>query len=404
MQVDRLHSLSNVHPCIIDSNIYICFLYFYCCEQFFLMHYKAAYQLLTFYKFVDVDNAPEQVQEHKQFCHDIGLKGRVYIGEEWISSTVTGTQWQLWAYRQYLEQNSYFSDIVDIDIKATDVPGHCFDKMIVKYRKEIVALGKIYDACTIADGGQRISVEDFKKVMDTNDEEYIILDMRNTYEYKLGHFKNAVPAGTINFRELDHYIDEYKKRFEGKKVITYCTGGIRCEKATVMMRDLGIEKVYQLDGGVMKYVNTFNDGNWLGNLYTFDGRVSMMIGDSSTHTVVGKCIYTGEESDNCENCRYSACNARIIAKRKVYKQHLGFCSQECMEKAQQSLLVKNDSFDSVNYKQLRNLVKQGKIEHKAASEKVAKHFAHWLKDTEFNHATSQKEEHVDNNMLCEILQ
>jgi UPF0176 protein len=116
------------------------------------------------------------------------------------------------------------------------------------------------------------------------------------------------------------------------------------------MREFGLENCYQLDGGVMKYVNTFDDGNWLGNLYTFDGRVSMMIGSRATHTPIGKCIYTGEPSTHCENCRYSPCNARLIVSRKEYKKHFGFCSQECCDHAKDDLLIKNEDFDPMNYK------------------------------------------------------
>lgn len=365
----------------------------------YMMRPKSVFKLLTFYKFVDVADPHWQVAEHKAFCHDIGLQWRVYIGEEGISSTVTGNTRQLRAYRQYLEQNSYFHGISDIDTKATIVPWHCFSKMIVKYRSEIVALGKTYSAKTISHGGQRMSIEDFKRIMDSNTDDYVILDMRNTYEYKLGHFKNAIPAWTINFRELDTYIDLYKKKFEGKKVVTYCTGGIRCEKATVLMREFGIDQVYQLDGWVMKYINSFNDGNWLGNLYTFDGRVSMMVGDKKTHQTIGRCIYSGEKTDHCENCRYSPCNARIIAKKKVYKQHLGFCSQECFDKAKSDWLVRDVSFDPFDYSALRRLYKQWSITNTEMQEKLAKHMNWWIKDVVFEHQSSQKEEYIDSWLL-----
>ncbi len=367
------------------------------------MRHKSTFQLLTFYKFVDVSDPQWQVIEHKAFCHDIGLQWRVYIGEEWISSTVTGNARQLWAYKQYLQQNPYFYDIADIDIKATTVPWHCFSKMIVKYRAEIVALGKTYSAQTIAHGGQRISIEEFKNIMDSNTDDYVILDMRNTYEYKLGHFKNAIPAWTINFRELDQYIDLYKKKFEGKKVVTYCTGGIRCEKATVMMREFGIDQVYQLDGWVMKYVNSFNDGNRLGNLYTFDGRVSMMVGDKTTHQTIGRCIYSWNKTDNCENCRYSPCNARIIATPKAYRKHLWFCSQECVNNAKNDWLVRNDKFDPCDYATLRSQVKQWTLSQHDLQEKVSKHIDWWLHDVPFVHELSQKEEYIDGDLVEQTL-
>ena len=101
----------------------------------------------------------------------------------------------------------------------------------------------------------------------------------------------------------------------------YCTGGIRCEKLSVLLKDKGVNNIYGLDGGVVKYTNEFNDGNWEGNLYTFDGRVSCQIGDENTHKTIGSCIYTDQPTNNCENCRYSPCNARILADQKTYRKH-----------------------------------------------------------------------------------
>lgn len=101
----------------------------------------------------------------------------------------------------------------------------------------------------------------------------------------------------------------------------YCTGGIRCEKLSALLHEEGIDNFYGLEGGVVEYTNTYNDGNRLGNLYTFDGRVSCQIGDEQTHTTIATCIYTDEKTDNCENCRYSPCNARIIATPQAYRKH-----------------------------------------------------------------------------------
>ncbi len=367
------------------------------------MRYKPSYKLLTFYKFVDISD-PEQITlEHAEFCNDLGLKWRVYIGTEGISSTVSWTPWQCWAYQQYLEQIEYFKGIEDIDTKSVIVDEHQFTKMIVKHRDEIVSLWKTYKAQEINDWWQRMSVEEFKEIIDSANPDYVILDMRNNYEWKLGHFKWALPAGTINFRDLEEYCDIYKKKFAGKKIITYCTWGIRCEKATVLMREFGLDSCYQLDWGVMKYVNTYDDWNRLGNLYTFDWRVSMMIGSSKHHTTIGTCNYSDKPSDNCENCRYSPCNARIIAQRKEYKKHFGFCSEECCEKARQDLLIKEESFDPMNYKWLRALIKEWQVSLSDAQAKVSQHIDHRLRKTEFNHKTNQKEDIVDQNLFHDIV-
>ena len=150
--------------------------------------------------------------------------------------------------RTRVQQNQYFKDIPDIDIKATQVDEYYFDKMTVKYRKEIVALGTTVTQAEIEQYRQELSVEDFKKLVDAGDlEDWVIVDMRNDYEYKLGHFKHAIPAGTVNFREVPDLLQKYKETFANKKILRYCTGGIRCEKLSAMVHKAGMEDVYALE-------------------------------------------------------------------------------------------------------------------------------------------------------------
>ena len=176
-----------------------------------------------------------------------------------------------------MANSKYFKDVRDVDVKANNVEGHEFEKMIVKERDEIVVLGEKVTAREVEKYDQRISTEEFKKIIDEGrEDDYLILDMRNDYEYHLGHFKGAVPAGTVNFREVPTMLERYKQMANGRKIIWYCTGGVRCEKASVLMGKAGLD-VAAIDGGVVKYTNKHNDGNWLGNLYTFDGRVSTQI-------------------------------------------------------------------------------------------------------------------------------
>lgn len=298
--------------------------------------------------------------EHLAFCRDIDLRGRVYIGTEGISSTVTGNVWQLWAYRTYLESSTYFRGIVDIDEKSTPVEGHQFPRMSVKAREEIVALGSKVSADEVRQFHREISVEGFKALLDSgNTDDYIILDMRNDYEYDLGHFKHAIPAGTLNFREVPDLIERYKAEFGKKKVIFYCTGGIRCEKLSVLMNQKWFDELYSLQGGIVKYVNKYNDGNWLGNLYTFDDRVSTQVWDEETHTTIGVCHYSGKLTDDFHNCRYAPCNAHMIADTKEYKKHIGFCSQDCYERAKIDGLVRVVEWDPLDYKVLMREVKHG---------------------------------------------
>ena len=350
--------------------------------------HKPKYSLLTFYKFINIPESEldSLAQNHLDFTRDIGLRGRVYLWTEGISSTVTGNAGQCWSYREFLQKSKYFQDISDIDAKSTLVEDHQFSRMSVKIRDEIVTLGEKVTAEEVEKYHKEITIEDFKNVIDTNPDDYAILDMRNDYEYRLGHFRNAIPAGTDNFREVPNLLEKYKKEFAGKKVIFYCTGGIRCEKASVIMNKAGMSDLYSLQGGVVKYVNEYNDSNWLGNLYTFDGRISTEVWDSLTHTTIGECLYTGEKTDNCENCRYALCNARLITTEKSYRKYMGFCSQECYESARLDGYVKDIVWDKFDYKTTRILT--------SGIEKIQAHLDRKLINLEWKHEKSQKEEDI----------
>lgn len=351
--------------------------------------HKPKYSLLTFYKFVDIPESEldSLAQEHLDFARDIGIHGRVYIGTEGISSTITGNQWQCQAYRMFLSQSEYFRDIADIDTKATPVDEHQFSRMSVKIRNEIVTFWLKVTADQVKKYKKEITPTEFKAILDGDKaDDYLIIDMRNDYEYRLGHFKNAIPAGTVNFREVPELIKQYGKQAEWKKIIWYCTGGIRCEKAAVLANEIGGTEFLSIQGWVVKYVNEFNDGNWLGNLYTFDGRVSTQVGDEVTHTTIGECLYTSEKTDNCENCRYPICNARLITTEKSYRKHLGFCSRECYEKARIDGYVKEVDWDKFDYKNNRSTPEW--------MTQIQAHLDRKIGNIQWKHHISQKEDAI----------
>lgn len=389
---------------------------FYCFFSF-IMNYKPHYQLWTLFKFVDIVDPESIAQEHYNLCMDIWLKGRVYIGTEGISSTVSGTNRQLWAYEQYLSQHSLFCNIPDIHTKASDVDGHQFDRMIVRVREEIVALGQTVTTSEVEQYTKNISITEVHDIMSRRDhdesirKDIAILDMRNTYEYKLGHFKGALPAGTINFREVKDMIALYKDYFKNKKkIIMYCTWGIRCDKLSVLMKKEWFDNIYGIDGGVVKYTNTYNDGAWLGNLYTFDGVISKQIWDKNTHTTIGRCIYTSQPTNHCANCRYSDCNARILCTPESYKSHAWFCSKECYNKAISTLMIKDIERDHTNYQKMRSELKKNKY---TAIQKetmktdyittVARHLGRIVAWLDRVYQTSQQETIIDNNLLQNLI-
>jgi UPF0176 protein len=351
------------------------------------MKQETEYQLLSFYKFVDIANPKDIVADMYHFCRDTGMKGRVFIGEEGINATLSVNTGQYKALRLYLDSIKYFQDIPYIEDKAQTVEGHSFPKMIVRYREEIVALGVKYTQKEIEEHRYKISPDEFKEKIDKDPDSIAILDLRNNYEYKLGHFRGALPAATINFRDTAEFLDKYKKHLEGKEIVMYCTGGIRCEKASKLLVDAGIDKPLQLEGGVVNYVNRFDDGNWLGNLYTFDGRISTEVVSPEKKTVISKCHYTGVPAEDYYNCRYGKCNAQIIALPSEYKKHMGFCSKQCVDKGIDTIQIKDIEFDPINYKELRIDVKLGNITIDEARSDAEEHIRKQMRNVEFNHTT-----------------
>jgi predicted sulfurtransferase len=162
----------------------------------------------------------------------------------------------------------------------------------------------------------------------------------------------------------------------------------------VMMQRAGLKNTYQLDGWVVKYINSFNDGNWEGNLYVFDDRVSAEVGDEKTHITVWECIHSGKKTDNCENCRYSPCNARLIVDKEEHEKHLGFCSKECYEKWLSDLLIKDVDFDSKNYRKIRLEMRDNPGKKQGIIDELSARLAKKLWNTEFTNIKSQKEDFV----------
>lgn len=358
--------------------------------------HKPQYHLITVYKFVDIpsEELKKISQEHLDFCRDIWLKWRIYIATEWISSTVTWWYWQCESYRLYLENSKYFKNIEWFWEKSTPVDGHKFPRMSVKVKDEIVKFWIKTNNRDVEKYKKKLSPKEVKRIIDEKDENYIILDMRNDYEYRLWHLKWAIPAWTVNFREVPKLLKKYWEKANWKKILWYCTWWIRCEKASVLANKIWDTEYYAIDGWVMWYVNSYNDWNWLWNLYTFDDRISTFIWDKNTHTTIWECVYSKKLTDNCENCRYSPCNAKLIADKKEFKSYAWFCSLECFEKAKKDLLIKDISWDSLNYQKIRNDSKSNPKNKEKNLELVKNHLDKTLWKKEFNHLNSQKETEI----------
>jgi UPF0176 protein len=253
------------------------------------------------------------------------LKGRILVASEGINGTVSGTIEQTDKYMDMMKSDPRFADIV---FKIDEAEGHAFKKMHVRPRNELVTLRLEDDINPNKTTGKYLSPKEFFEQM--QDENTIVLDARNDYEFDLGHFRGAIKPEITNFRELPEWVRENKEMFEGKKILTYCTGGIRCEKFSGWLVEEGFEDVSQLHGGIATYGKDpeVQGELWDGQMYVFDERIAVPI-NQKEHVIVGRDIYSGEPCERYVNCANPECNKKILCSEENEHKHMRSCTHEC---------------------------------------------------------------------------
>ena len=224
----------------------------------------------------------------------------------------------------------------EMPFKIDACDGHVFPKLSVKLREEIVTLGldneSDIDPNEIT--GKRLSPAEFARAM--ADENAVLLDGRNDYESDLGHFKNALCPDVEHFRDFPQWLREHADELEGRKVLTYCTGGIRCEKLSGYLLKEGFENVYQLDGGIINYSQDpeTQGRDFEGLCYVFDERVGVEVNHTETRTVVSRCRHCGEPSPRYRNCAWPPCNAQIFTCENCEESFGRYCNESCRAEAE----------------------------------------------------------------------
>ncbi len=283
------------------------------------------YRVLLYYNYVAIENPEEVTAQHKELCSDLGLMGRILISSEGINGTCSGTIEQTDAYIEAMRQDPHFADTV---FKIDEADEHAFKKLKVKHRQELVTLRLEDDVNPNEITGKYLEPKDFFEQI--QQEDTILLDARNDYEYELGHFRGAVKPDITNFRDLPNWVRDNKDKLEGKKIITYCTGGIRCEKFSGWLVKEGFEDVAQLHGGIVTYGQDpeVKGQLWDGQLYVFDERIGVPV-NQTEHVVVGKDFYTGEPCERYVNCAHPPCNRKILCSEENEHKYMRSCSDEC---------------------------------------------------------------------------
>ncbi len=288
-------------------------------------------QILLFYKFIEIKKPEKFIKEHLKFCKDLNVKGKVLVSTEGINGSISGTQSQIEEYKKQLTSYKEFSDIV---FKQESGLEHPFKKMNVRLRKEIVAFGKIVNT---KQGGQYITAEQLKQLYE-NKEEFLILDARNDYEYKVGKFKDAIQLNIKTFKQFPEALAKIEN-FKDKKIITYCTGGIRCEKASAYMKQKGFKNVYQLKDGIITFGQKFPATFWQGKCFVFDKRLVSDI--NNTNETISNCHTCNTPSDLYRNCRNTECDKLYIQCKDCQENFNGCCSKQCFEKFKEQCIQKS---------------------------------------------------------------
>lgn len=280
---------------------------------------------ISFYKYANIGN-PQMFRDHL-FYHwnPLGVLGRIYVANEGINAQLSVPTENLESYKAELA-NVTFLDGVRLNY-AVDDDGKSFFKLAIKVKNKIVADGLNDDLFDVSKPGEYLDVKGFNKL--TDDDNTILIDMRNHYESEVGHFKGAWCPDVDTFRDQLPLVTEELADQKDKTVVMYCTGGIRCEKASAYLKHKGFKDVYHLEGGIIKYARDAKanglENKFIGKNFVFDERLNERITDD----VIAECHQCGESFDDHTNCKNKACNLLFIQCSKCAEKYAGTCSTEC---------------------------------------------------------------------------
>lgn len=281
------------------------------------------HKIILFYNYVNIDNPHLLRKEQLEICQKLGLKGRVIVSCEGINATLEGEEKNINKYIKKLLVDTRFKGT---HIKISDGDGTSFPKLSIKVRPEIVASGLDLDPTKTT--GKYITAEELHNWI-VSKREFYIVDMRNDYEQTVGYFENSILSNIDNFKELPALLPKLE-HLKGKTIVTVCTGGVRCEKASGFLVQNGFRRVFQLYGGIVTYMEKYPNEHFKGALYVFDGRIVMSfdrddlkdpetVSRRTKREIVGRCAKCDKPSENYINCFDGFCNRHFI------------CCKDCLE-------------------------------------------------------------------------
>ena len=301
---------------------------------------RGVFQVLLFYKYVDVDAPDELAQAMRTLARELSLTGRVIVATEGINATLEGTVKNTESFVARFLLDLRF---IDTQIKRSAGSGGSFSDLSVKVRSEIVSTGLTsIEADPRISTAPKLSAEELRDWYES-ERDFVVVDMRNNYEFASGHFKDSVEPGISASRHLPIAIDKLMP-LKDKTIVTVCTGGVRCEKMSAYLMHKGFKDVRQLDGGIHSYMEKFPGKDFLGTLYTFDQRLTMDFGgergeERKVHReIIGRCRVCDAASERYVNCAEDTCHLHFIAcEACTDSEGKVFCSPVCREGATQDV-------------------------------------------------------------------
>jgi len=282
---------------------------------------------ISFYKYHHILNPAEFRNELYLGLNSLNVLGRIYVATEGINAQISVPEENLIFFKEYLYSISFLNGL-RLNIAVQD-DGRSFFKLKILVRKKIVADGLDDSTFDVTQQGQHVSAVEFNKLAD--DPNTIIIDMRNHYESEVGHFKNAICPDVDTFREELQMAEDLMSDQKDKNLLMYCTGGIRCEKASAWMKHKGFKNVFQLNGGIIKYAQEVKELNlenkFIGKNFVFDER----LGERITEDIIAVCHQCGKPCDEHTNCKNDGCHLLFIQCEECREKFNGCCSAECKD-------------------------------------------------------------------------
>ncbi|MEL1226407.1 MAG: rhodanese-related sulfurtransferase, partial [Candidatus Neomarinimicrobiota bacterium] len=280
----------------------------------------------SFYKYVDISLPNELRDELYEVWNQMGVFGRVYIADEGINAQVSIPQQNWEIFKDSVRNNDLFRDV---KIKKAIQEGSSFYKLKIKVRKELVAYDVPKESYDMRKVGKHLTASEYNIALDREDS--TVVDMRNYYESEIGRFENAIIPDVETSKELLPEVKNLLKGKENEKILLYCTGGIRCEKASSYLIKSGFKDVSQLQGGIIQYAHDIKRNNmkskFRGKNFVFDDR----LGERITDDVLASCHICGDSCDDHTDCKNDACHILFIQCEKCKKLYNGCCSKECQD-------------------------------------------------------------------------